>query len=372
LDFVAIDLRSDTVTRPDDGMRQAMAHAEVGDDVLGDDPTVHALQQRIAKLLGKEAALFTPTGTMANQLALRSQTSPGDEVLLDVHSHVLNYESGAGAAHSGVQFRTFDAPRGGFTSDDVRTLRRPPQYRLPRTRMVEMENTHNHRGGEIFELERMRDVWAWACKEGLRVHLDGARLWNASVATGVALAGYAACAHTVSVCFSKGLGAPVGSALASDAETVLRAHRLRNMFGGGMRQAGILAAAALYALDEKVEGLKEEDEGGGRLAPRRNEHSDRRDHRRTRYARGTCRRTARARAARVRVGGTYHTAADPPGCRRRRHRARVRAVACAARLNEGLWRCLIAQFTLHVRPRCPLARHAGRLPRRRRRRARLG
>jgi threonine aldolase len=266
LDFVAIDLRSDTVTRPDDGMRQAMAHAEVGDDVLGDDPTVHALQQRIAKLLGKEAALFTPTGTMANQLALRSQTSPGDEVLLDVHSHVLNYESGAGAAHSGVQFRTFDAPRGGFTSDDVRTLRRPPQYRLPRTRMVEMENTHNHRGGEIFELERMRDVWAWACKEGLRVHLDGARLWNASVATGVALAGYAACAHTVSVCFSKGLGAPVGSALASDAETVLRAHRLRNMFGGGMRQAGILAAAALYALDHNVERLHEDHQRAATLA----------------------------------------------------------------------------------------------------------
>ena len=235
-----------------------MVHAEVGDDVLGDDPTVHALQERVARLLGKEAALFTPTGTMANQLALRSQTTPGDEVLLDVHSHVLNYESGAAAAHSGVQFRSFEAPHGGFTSAQLEPLRRPTHYSLPHPQLVAIENSHNHRGGELFDLERMQDVWAWALEHGLRVHLDGARLWNASVATGVALDAYARCAHTVSVCFSKGLGAPVGSALVGDAETVRRAHRLRKMFGGGMRQVGILAAAALYALDHNMQGLRDD------------------------------------------------------------------------------------------------------------------
>ncbi|MFQ5599147.1 MAG: low-specificity L-threonine aldolase [Candidatus Krumholzibacteriia bacterium] len=255
---MAIDLRSDTVTRPDAGMRQAMVQAEVGDDVLGDDPTVQALQERIARLLAKNAALFTPSGTMANQLALRSQTSPGDEVLLDRNAHILNYESGAGAALSGIQFRTLDSPAGGFTSEDLRALRRPDHFAFPHMVLVEMENTHNHRGGEIFDLERMRDVWRWARGEGLRVHLDGARLWNASAATGIPLADYAACADTVSVCFSKGLGAPVGSALVGDADTIRRAHRLRKMLGGGMRQAGILAAAALYALDHNLRRLEDD------------------------------------------------------------------------------------------------------------------
>lgn len=253
-----IDLRSDTVTRPDAGMRRAIADAEVGDDVYGDDPTVQSLQSRIAHLLGKEAALFVPTGTMANQLALRSQTEPGDEVLLDRDAHVLHNECGAGAALSGLQFRTFESPAGGFRPDDLRGLRRPDRYWQPRTRLVEMENTHNGRSGEVFRLDRMREVRAWADAEGLRVHLDGARLWNASVASGVPLDDYAACAHTVSVCFSKGLGAPVGSALAGDGETIRRAHRLRKMLGGGMRQAGILAAAALYALDHNLRRLEED------------------------------------------------------------------------------------------------------------------
>jgi threonine aldolase len=266
LDDVAIDLRSDTVTRPDAGMRQAMLHAEVGDDVLGDDPTVHALEERVARLLGTEAALFTPSGTMANQLALRSQSEPGDEVLLDAHSHILHYQSGAGAALSGLSFRTFESPPGGFTSAELRPLRRPDHYEHPHLVLVAIENTHNHRGGEVFLLERMRDVWGWANQEGLRVHLDGARLWNASVSSGVPLADYAACAHTTCVCFSKALGAPVGSALAGDRATIERARRFRRMFGGGMRQAGILAGAALYALDHKLERLADDHRKAQQLA----------------------------------------------------------------------------------------------------------
>jgi threonine aldolase len=179
-------------------------------------------------------------------------------MLIDRAAHMVNYESGAAAALSGVQLRLLDSPAGGFGSAELRGLRRPQQYWVPRTRLVEMENTHNGRGGEIFRLERMRDVFGWAESAGLRVHLDGARLWNASVASGVPLADYAACAHTVSVCFSKGLGAPVGSALAGEAETIRRAHRLRKMWGGGMRQAGILAAAALYALDHNHERLADD------------------------------------------------------------------------------------------------------------------
>jgi len=255
---VSIDLRSDTVTRPDPGMRRAMADAEVGDDVYGDDPTVRALQNRVAHMLGKEAALFTPSGTMANQLALASQTQPGDEMLVDRTAHIVNNECGAAAALSGLQLRTFDSPPQGFRVDDVRALVRPTPSWMPRTRLVEMENTHNGRGGEIFDLERMREVASWARAAGLRVHLDGARLWNASVATGVPLQDYAACADTVSVCFSKGLGAPVGSALVSDTETIQRAHRLRKMWGGGMRQVGILAAAALYGLDHNWPRLEED------------------------------------------------------------------------------------------------------------------
>jgi len=247
-------------------MRRAIAAAEVGDDVFGDDPTVLALQQRVAQLLDKEAALFTPTGTMANQLGLRCNTEPGDEVLLDASAHMLHYEVGAGAVLSGVMYRTFESPPGGFGVEQLRGLRRPPYYYAPRTRLVEMENTHNARGGEVFRIERMRAVREWAQSEGLRVHLDGARLWNASVASGVALRDYAACADTVSVCFSKGLGAPVGSAIAGDAETIRRAHRFRKMWGGGMRQVGVLAAAVLHALDHNLPQLGDDHAKAQRLA----------------------------------------------------------------------------------------------------------
>jgi threonine aldolase len=263
---VAIDLRSDTVTRPSAGMRRAMAEAEVGDDVLGDDPTIQALQERVAQLLGKPAALFTPSGTMANQLAIAAQSRPGDEVLIDRDGHMFHYESAAAAALSGVQFRTFASPPGGFRSAEIAPLVRGPAYWLPRTRIIEMENTHNGRGGEVFRIERMREVAEWARARDIRVHLDGARLWNASAASGVPIADYAACADTVSVCFSKGLGAPVGSALAGDVETIRNAHRLRKMWGGGMRQAGVLAAAAVWALEHNWPGLGADHIKAARLA----------------------------------------------------------------------------------------------------------
>lgn len=242
-----------------------MASAEVGDDVLDNDPTALALQRRLAQLLGKEAALFVPSGTMANQLALRTQTEPGDEVLCDTHAHLLHYESGAAAALSGLQFRTYESSRGGVDVKTLAALRRPESYVTPRTRLVAVENTHNHRGGEIFDLERLRAVGDWCRRESLRLHLDGARLWNASVASGHPVAAFAAGADTVSVCFSKGLGAPVGSALVGDALGIQRARRFRRMFGGAMRQVGVLAAAALYALDHNMERLAEDHANAQRL-----------------------------------------------------------------------------------------------------------
>jgi threonine aldolase len=262
---LVIDLRSDTVTRPTPEMRQAMISAPVGDDVFGDDPTVLELQKRVATLLDKEAALFTPTGTMANQLALCAQTQPGDEILADDVAHVSSWESGAGAALSGVQFRSIGAGRGGFGPEELASRVRPKSFMAPRTSLVATENTNNHRGGEIFPLPRLQDVSAWARENGLRVHMDGARLWNASVASGVPLRDYAATADSVSLCFSKGLGAPLGSILVSDAATISRAHRLRKMWGGGMRQVGIVAAAGLHALDHHVERLADDHRRAQRL-----------------------------------------------------------------------------------------------------------
>ena len=255
---MAIDLRSDTVTRPTAGMRQAMMDAPLGDDVFGDDPTVIALQERVAALLGKESALFTPTGTMANQLALRAQTQPGDEVLIDDTAHIASWESGAGAALSGVQFRSVSAARGGFSVRELEPRLRPNSFMAPRSSLVAVENTNNHRGGEIFDLERLRDVGEWARSRSLRVHMDGARLWNASVASSISLQDYAAPVDSVSLCFSKGLGAPLGSILVSDSATIKRAHRFRKMLGGGMRQVGIVAAAALYAIDNHIDRLHED------------------------------------------------------------------------------------------------------------------
>lgn len=260
-----IDLRSDTVTRPGPEMRQAIAEAVVGDDVFGDDPTVRELERRVAEMLGKEAALFVPSGTMANQVALASITEPGDEVVLDRQSHIFNYEVAAASALSGLQLTPVDGHRGVLDPADVERTVRPENVHHPRTRVIALENTHNRGGGRVYPLAAMEGVAELARDLGLKVHLDGARLANAVVASGVPFRRYAACADTVTMCFSKGLGAPVGSIIVSDGATIARARRKRKMFGGGMRQVGILAAAAIYALDHHVERLEEDHRRARRL-----------------------------------------------------------------------------------------------------------
>jgi threonine aldolase len=253
-----IDLRSDTVTRPSLGMRKAMAEAEVGDDVFGEDPTVQRLEARVAELLGKEAALFVPSGTMGNQLAIRCHTEHGDEVLLDASGHSLQYETGATAALAGVQPRAIATADGILDPSAIAAAINPASFTFARSRLVIVENTSNRGGGTIYPLERIHAIAELAKSHQLSLHIDGARLWNAHVATGISLKDYASRADSVSVCLSKGLGAPVGSVLASSKELIVRAHRFRKMYGGGMRQVGILAAAGLYALEHNLERLKED------------------------------------------------------------------------------------------------------------------
>jgi threonine aldolase len=262
----AIDLRSDTMTKPTAAMREEMAAAEVGDDVFGEDPTVRALETETAALLGKEAALFTVSGTMANQLAIRSHTEPGDEILVEANAHLYYYEGGGPAALSGVMCRCLQGERGVFSGADVESALRPPDSHFPCTRLVCIENTHNRGGGKIWPLERIEEVAGAARRHGLQLHLDGARLWNAAVATGIAERQWAAPFDTVSVCFSKGLGAPVGSALAGSKALLARAKRFRKMFGGGMRQAGIIAAGALFALRNHRARLAEDHANAKALA----------------------------------------------------------------------------------------------------------
>jgi threonine aldolase len=243
-----VDLRSDTVTRPSAAMRLAMANAEVGDDVFGDDPTVKKLEETIAALVGMEAGLFVPSGTMANQIALRAQTRPGDEVLIGQSAHVWRHESGALAALAGVQTQVVGTD-GTFTGADVRAaFKSNDPYQSPTT-VVEVENTHGATGGTIWPRERLADVVATAKQLGMALHLDGARIWNAAAATGASEKELAAGFDSVSVCLSKGLGAPVGSVVAASRPIIKACHRLRKMQGGGMRQAGILAAAGLFALE---------------------------------------------------------------------------------------------------------------------------
>ena len=252
-----IDLRSDTVTKPTPAMRRAIAEAEVGDDVLDGDPTAKRLERRIAELLGKEAALFFPSGTMANQAAVWLLSHPGTEILLDAGAHILHYEMAGAAALSGVQVR----PVGGSPVMDANTLTaaiRPRSPHVPRASLVCLENTHNGAGGRVTSLAEMREIAHVARANDLPVHLDGARLWNAAVASEETLAALASVADTVMVSFSKGLGCPVGAALAGPRDVIADAWSVRKRFGGGMRQSGILAAAALYALDAHLPRIAED------------------------------------------------------------------------------------------------------------------
>ena len=252
-----VDLRSDTVTRPSAAMRAEMARAEVGDDVYREDPTVNRLQEAVAELLGKGAALFMPSGTMSNQVAVKAACR-GGEAICEAEAHTFHYEMAAAAARSGIQLVPVPGDRGVLTWADVEGAIRPVADYFPRTGLICLENTHNRAGGTIFPVDVMADVAGNARARGIPVHLDGARLWNAYVATGTPLSAYAAAADSVSVCFSKGLGAPVGSCLCGTREFVEEAIMVRRSFGGAMRQAGILAAAALYAVEHNVERLADD------------------------------------------------------------------------------------------------------------------
>lgn len=263
-----IDLRSDTVTKPTPAMRAAIAAAEVGDDVLDHDPTVERLEQRIASVLGKEAALFVPSGTMANQIAVRAHCPPGFEVILDRGSHVLNFEAGASAALSGAGFYPLDGVRGVFDVAQVRGAIRPRVPHCPQTALVWAENTHNLAGGAVWPQETLDAVAAVAHDAGLPFHLDGARIWNAAAATGLSPTRIARDADTVSVAMSKGLGAPVGSLIVGSARFIEGCWIHRKRMGGGMRQSGILAAAALYGLEHHASRLTEDHANARVLAER--------------------------------------------------------------------------------------------------------
>jgi threonine aldolase len=262
-----IDLRSDTVTQPTDAMRKAMARAEVGDDVYGEDPTVNRLQDMAAALLGKRAALFVPSGTMGNQLAIRAHTQPGQEVIVESKAHIVRYEQGAAGALAGVQLHWVVGDRGIMTAEQVEAAIRPKDpYSIP-TGLICIENTHNSGGGTIYSLSTIEKIRAIATKHGIPMHLDGARLFNAVAATTLPASTYAQHFETVSFCLSKGLGAPAGSLLvSSDTQLIERARRFRRMYGGAMRQSGILAAAGIHALEHHVTRLKTDHDHAKKLA----------------------------------------------------------------------------------------------------------
>jgi len=260
------DFRSDTVTRPTPAMRAAMAAAKVGDDVFGDDPTAIDLQQRLAAMLGKEAALFVPSGTMSNLIGVRVHCRPGDALVCEAEAHIHYYEQGGYAQVNGLAAWPLQGRHGELQIEQLESVPRPDNPHFPRLRLLCLENTHNRGGGHIQPYENIEKLTAWARANGLRTHLDGARLWNAAVVTGIPPGEWARHFDTVNVCFSKGLGAPVGSALAGPAELIREAVRHRKLFGGGMRQVGILAAAARYALDHHIERLAEDHANARKLA----------------------------------------------------------------------------------------------------------
>jgi threonine aldolase len=264
-----IDLRSDTITKPSPEMRKAMYEAEVGDDVFKEDPTVNKLEDYAAELLGKEAALYVPSGTMGNQICLNVLTDPGDEVICESEAHIFNYESGSPAKLSGIQSMVVKGTLGVMTVEQVEPFIRPKDaYYMPRTKVIEVENTHNRAGGTIWPMENILELKDLARKNNLYYHLDGARIWNASVATGITVKEYASHFDTISCCLSKGLGAPVGSIIGGDKDFIKEAYRVRKSWGGGMRQVGILAAAGLYALQNNIERLSEDHRRAKTLAER--------------------------------------------------------------------------------------------------------
>ena len=268
---VMIDLRSDTVTKPSEAMRKAMYEAEVGDDVFKEDPTVNMLEKYAAELLGKEAALYVPSGVMGNQICLNVLTNPGDEVICERDAHIFNYESGSPAVLSGIQLFPIEGKHGAITPEQVEPIIRPTSaYYMPRTKVIEVENTHNRGGGTIWPIDNIILLKNLAKKYNLFYHLDGARIWNASVATGISAKEYASHFDSMSCCLSKGLGAPVGSIIAGTKDFIKEAYRVRKAWGGGMRQIGILAAAGLYALKNNIDRLKEDHDKTKFLAERIN------------------------------------------------------------------------------------------------------
>ncbi|MDA7950531.1 MAG: aminotransferase class I/II-fold pyridoxal phosphate-dependent enzyme [Pirellulaceae bacterium] len=256
--FPTVDLRSDTITQPTLEMRQAIVSATLGDDVLGDDPTVKQLEETIASLLGKEAALFVPSGTMANQIAIKIHCRPGDEILAEATSHILLYEQGGYAQLAGASVDPIDGEFGIFHIDQLREKIKRDDPHFCNTRLVVLENTHNRGGGTLWQIEQVEKISHWAKENGLAMHLDGARLFNAEAATNISVSQWAEHFDTVSLCFSKGLGAPVGSVLLGTQKTITSARRIRKVLGGGMRQSGLLAAAALYSLKHHRKRLVED------------------------------------------------------------------------------------------------------------------
>ena len=261
-----IDLRSDTVTKPSSAMREAMAKAPVGDDVYGEDPTVGRLEAMAAERLGKEAALFVPSGVMGNQLAIRLHTRPGDEVIVESTSHIIRYEGGSASSLSGVQLCCIPGVRGIVEPDQIVGAIRPSDVHYPKTSLLCLEQTHNSGGGSVYPLTTIYQLVESARKYDLALHLDGARLFNAVTATGVSAADYARPFDSVSFCLSKGLGAPIGSMIVSDKDRVAQLRRLRKLYGGGMRQVGIIAAAGIYALEHNIDRLKDDHAHAKRLA----------------------------------------------------------------------------------------------------------
>lgn len=261
-----VDLRSDTLTRPTPQMRRAMAEAEVGDDVFGEDPTTNLLQERVAALCGMEAALFVPSGSMGNLVSLRSLASPGDEVICHENAHILHYEVASLAAVAGLQARPLPGHWGVLDPEDITKAIRPSMYTFPRTRAIALENTHNLAGGTVYPIDDIKAVRKVADEHGLSVYMDGARIFNASVASGVSVADYCAEVDLMSFCFSKGLSCPVGSMVVGSRDLIEKAHRYRKMHGGGMRQVGVLTAACLVALDTMVDRLADDHINAKRLA----------------------------------------------------------------------------------------------------------